>query len=556
MPLSFGDCALDPARRELRRAGQAVHIEPQVFDLLLFLIENRERVVSKDDLLSSIWQGRIVSESSLSTRINAARTAIGDSGRRQQFVRTIPRKGFRFIGDVTGPIRPVDRSDVRPRIAVLPFTNISGDETQEYFADGLTEDVITDLAQISALFVTARNTVFAWKGKAGDVTEVARALNVGFILQGSVRTAADRVRITAQLVDGKTGGPLWAERYDRALDDIFALQDEISQSIVTALKLQLLPEEKASIARRPTRNAEAYQYYLMGRSYFLQSGLGLKVFRVARDLFAKAVAIDPTYAQAYAGVANCDSYLLCMGAQDISFEVILANCARALDLEPDLAEAHAARGLALYTAGRHKEADASLDRAVQLGSMSFEAHFFTGRNCRAQGRHAQAAVHFERAAELQPSDYRACGLAVDAYRSLGLRDKMLQAARRCLERAEAEVAVNTCNAGALAFGAGMLTLLNNPAASRAWADRAAALDPIDAIASYNLASAYVGQGRFELALMRLKEIFSGPPANRKCHVDWLKSDSSFHPLRGHPGFETLLRRLEREAMSDIPAVAE
>jgi adenylate cyclase len=559
MRLLFGDCALDPDRRELSRAGETVHVEPQVFDLLLYLIRNRDRVVSKDDLFSAVWRGRIVSESTLSNRVNAARSAIGDSGERQQLIRTVARKGLRFVGEVTQDrveAIPDARSNTmpgaRPSIAVLPFDHIGGDPEQAYFADGLTEDIITDLSRVPALFVVARNSVLAFKRRAVQVQEAARVLNVCYILEGSVRRSGDRVRVTAQLVDGRSGGHLWAERYDRSLDDILSLQDEISRSIVAALKVKLLPEELTTIGRRATGSAEAYQYYLMGRAYFLQSGWGRRALRVARQMFARAAEIDPHYADAFAGVANCDSYLLSMGDPDASFHDILLNSARALDLDPDLAEAHAARGLAFYTAGRHAEANDALERAVRLGSTSFEAHFFTARNCRAQGRHAEAVLLFERAAELQPGDFRALGLAASAYRSLGRRDDTLSAARRCLERVQAEVAVHPDNAGALAFGAAMLAELGDRERADAWAGRVAALGPVDSITAYNLACAYVGLGRFDLALRGLEQVFADPPERRQSHVEWLKHDSSFHPLRDHPGFAALLRRLEEDAKRLLP----
>ncbi len=569
MRLLFGECVIDSARRELTRAGETIHLEPQVFDLLLHLIRCRERVVSKDELLSAVWQGRIVSESTLSSRINAARSAIGDSGQRQAFIRTIARKGVRFVGSVEEgeaapsngralalpavsalPSTPLPANEGRPAIAVLPFVNISGDPEQEYFADGLTEDIITDLSQVSALFVVARNTVFTLKGVRLAAPEIARRLGVGYVLEGSVRKADTCLRITAQLVDGATGGPLWAERYDRSLDDIFSLQDEISQSIVGALKVRLLPAELATIVRRSTSNAEAYQYYLMGRAYFLQSGWGKRALDVARQMFARAVAVDRAYARAWAGIANCDSYLLSMGDHYVPFDDILKSCERALALEPDLAEAHAAKGLALYTAGRHEEADLALAEAVRLGARSFEAHFFMARNCRAMGRFAEAATLFERAAELQPDDFRSLGLAVNAYRSLGRRAEMLSAARRCLERAENEIAVHPDNAGALALGAVALIELGDRRRAEAWCDEAQEVGPADAITSYNLAAAQAGLGRYKLALKRLEQIFGDPPARRRSHVEWLKHDSGFASMRGQPDFEALLSRLDAEIEGD------
>ncbi|HZF36719.1 MAG TPA: BTAD domain-containing putative transcriptional regulator, partial [Candidatus Angelobacter sp.] len=438
----------------------------------------------------------------------------------------------------------------RPSIAVLPFANIGDDPEQEYFADGLTEDIITDLSRVSALFVVARNTVFTYKGKAVEIREAARALGVGYILEGSVRKAGERVRISVQLVDGRSGGHLWANRYDRGLHDIFALQDEISQSIVGALKVKLLPEERALIASRSTTDPEAYQYYLMGRSFFLRSGWGERALRVARQMFVRAAEIDPRYARAYSGIANSDSYLMCMGDPTVSFQDILANSERALALDPALAEAHAAKGLALYTAGRHGEANAVLEQALRLGPDLFEAHFFAARNCRAQGRYGEAIPLFERAAELQPDDFRALGLVVNAYRSLGLRNGMQSASRRCFERVEAEVAVHPDNAGALAFGACALAELGEAARAEAWAARTAALDPLDSITSYNLACAYAGIGKLEAAMERLERVYTDPPFRHRSHVEWMKKDSSLVPLHDYPPYQALVARLDAEIAQD------
>lgn len=558
MRLLFGDCTLDPARRELRRGGEAVHVEPQVFDLLLHLIRNRDRVVSKDDLLSAVWAGRIVSESTLSNRLNAARSAIGDSGDRQQLIRTVARRGVRFVGTVTQestqPARPEDpiggEPDSRPAIAVLPFANMSGDPEQEYFADGLTEDLITDLSRVSALFVLARNTAFTLKGKADRIQDAAFPLNARYVLEGSVRKAVGRVRITAQLVDGHTGGHLWAERYDRALDDIFSVQDEISRNIVDALKVRLLPAEAATLANHPTTNVDAYQCYLMGRSHFLRGGRSQRALGLARQMFAKAIEIDPAYARAYAGLANCDSYLLCLGDLEATFEAILASSERALALDPQLAEAHAARGLALYLSGRHGEADIVLERAMQLGPELFEAHYFAARNHQARGQHEKATALFERASRIEPLDILSLGLAVAAYRSLGRDQDMRSAAARCLERIEAEIAEHPDNPGALALGASVQAELGDKAVARAWADRAAALDPANAITSYNIACAYAALGEVDAALDHLRQVFARPFANWASHLEWMKHDSSIDPLRSHPGYAALLKRLKAEAQID------
>jgi adenylate cyclase len=451
----------------------------------------------------------------------------------------------------------------RPAIAVLPFTNLSGDPEEEYFADGLTEDIITDLSRVSALFVVARNTVFTFKGRVVAIRDAARALKVRYLLEGSVRKAAGRVRITAQLVDGRTGGHLWANRYDRSLDSIFALQDEISQSIVDALKVQLLPAELATITSRPTTNAEAYQCYLMGRSFFLGGGRERRALHLGRQMFGRAIEIDPRYARAHAGLANCESYLLCLGDATASLASILASSEQALALEPDLAEAHAAKGLALYMSGCHADADIVLEKAVRLGSDLFEAHYFAGRNHQARGQYEEAAARFERAAEIEPADFLALGLAVATYRSLGREDDMRSAARRCLERVDAAIAAHPDNAGALAFGASVQAELGDKARAEAWAIRAAELDPANAITNYNLACARAALGKLDAASAHLQQVFAGPLANWRSHLEWMKHDSSIDPLRAHPDYDALLKRLEAEARPEpiarkagIPDVGE
>jgi adenylate cyclase len=269
-------------------------------------------------------------------------------------------------------------------------------------------------------------------------------------------------------------------------------------------------------------------------------------------MFVRAAEIDPHYARAYSGIANSDSYLMCMGDLTVSFQDILANSERALALDPALADAHAAKGLALYTAGRHGEANTALEHALRLGPDLFETNFFAARNLRAQGRYREAIPLFERAAELQPDDFRALGLVVNAYRSLGLREGMQSASRRCLERVEAEVAVHPDNAGALAFGACALTELGEAARAEAWAARTAALDPLDSITSYNLACAYAGIGKLEAAMERLERVYTDPPFRHRSHVEWMKKDSSLAPLRDHAPYQALVARLDAEIAQETP----
>ena len=320
MPFLFEDYRLDPDRRELTRASQAIAIGPQVFDLLLHLVENREHVVSRDDLLAAVWGGRIVSESTMTSHINAVRKAIGDSGGEQRLIRTIARKGFRFVGEVRESPSPealhlpkaaasADMASAelslpeKPSLAALPFRNLSGDPEQDYFADGVVEDIIAALSRNRWLFVIARNSSFAYKGRSVDSKQVGRELGVRYVLEGSLRKAANRVRITGQLIDATTGAHIWADRFEGTLDDIFELQDQLTASVVGAIAPQLERAEIERAARKPTDSLDAYDYYLRGMAHFHRATR--EAIDEALPLFNKATELDPEFAAAYGMAAWC-----------------------------------------------------------------------------------------------------------------------------------------------------------------------------------------------------------------------------------------------------------
>ena len=305
----FERFSMDTERLELRADGALVEVQPQVFSLIVYLVENRARVVTKDEVFDEVWEGRIVSDGTLNARINAARRALGDDGTAQRIIRTFPRRGFRFVADVTSggqAVSPLSAAPVtapeiplaldKPSIAVLPFGNLSSDPDQEFFADGLTEDLITDLSKNSNLFVIARNSSFAFKGQSPDVRDVGQSLGVAHVLEGSVRKVGNKVRINAQLVNALTGGHVWAERYDGDMEDIFALQDDITAQIVAALEVNLMPGQGGS--QRTTESAEAYELYLRARATFYR--FTPAAFAETVHLATQAVAIDPNFADAYA----------------------------------------------------------------------------------------------------------------------------------------------------------------------------------------------------------------------------------------------------------------
>jgi adenylate cyclase len=418
-------------------------------------------------------------------------------------------------------------------ICVLPFVNISGDCEQEYFADGITEDIITDLSKVSALGVASRNSAFAYKGKTADIMQVARQLKVSHILEGSVRKAGNRVRITAQLIDGATNTHLWAERYDRDLSDIFALQDEISEAIVKALKLRLLPEEKKAIERRDTTNAEAYKLYLMARQYLLTTAERHRPLVVR--LCEKAVELDPNFARAWALLAlgRSNRRLLSGEPGDTGWDA--AN--RALALEPNLAEAHAAKGRILADQGRFDEAVVEHEIAFRLDPESYDVNCAAARCYTAMRRYDDAIRHYERAARLVETEFWASGMVVQCYEAKGDVEGAKRASRKALERVERLLAAEPDHGVAMAFGVTSLVTLGEAERAREWTERALLLAPPDDLNTrYNLGCAMIRLGETDLALDLLEYI--APKMQREALLWWDK-DTDLDGVRSHPRYERL-----------------
>jgi adenylate cyclase len=553
--LSFN---LDLDRFSLSGPSGRLDLRPKSFEVLRFLAERAGQVVTKDELMGAVWPGGAVTDESLTRCISDVRHALGDEN--QSIIKTITRRGYRFDAATSASDDTADLTDTtplvpqdgvvhgttkppmaRPSMAVLPFTNMSGDPEQDYFSDGITEDIITDLSKISGLFVVARNMTFAYKGKPVRVQQVSRDLNVKFILEGSVRKAGSRVRVTAQLVEGNGEGHLWAERYDRDLTDIFAIQDEIAHAIVDQLRIRLLPEERQAIARAPTDSLDAYSYYLRGRQFLHRHSKSY--YALAKGMFAKAVELDPRYARAYAGIADCDSFLFLHYNATVSVEDILAASARALELEAGLAEAYASRGLALSLRERYPEAMVAFERAISLNPNLFEAHYFCARAFFAQGKLEHAATHFERAAEIKPDDYQALLVVPGVYRSLGREQEMKSSAREGVARAERALALHPENPRPAYLGAVGLAALGELDRAKDWAARALAIDPDDGLAKYNVACFYSLVGEHERAIDLLLELLANASAERK---RWVKHDSDFDPIRNHPRFAQVLELIAIE----------
>lgn len=428
----------------------------------------------------------------------------------------------------------------RVSICVLPFANMSGDAEQEYFSDGISEDIMTDLSKVSSLAVVSRNTAFGFKGKIVDIGQIAKQLKVNYVLEGSVRKAAGRVRITAQLIEASKDSHVWAERYDRDLSDIFALQDEISQAIVMALKLKLLPEEKKAIAQRGTTNLEAYNLYLMARQFSVTGNYGnVRRCEAIIRLCRSATEIDPGYATAWAlmAVAQAALKFYFNGSGDGG----LAAAERALSLDLNLAEAHAAKGRVLTSEGRYEEAFAEIEEALRLDPESFEVNSAAARLCFTQSRLPDAIKYYEMAAALMETDFSSVSLLTTCYKAMGDANKMREAAQRCLARAEKITRQEPDNGLALGYVVSSLCNLGEPERAKDLAKRAMLLDPENLTMRYNFACGFAQLGEAELALDLLGPVFERDAAET---VNWAKVDPDLNPVRGDPRFAAMIKRAE------------
>ena len=425
----------------------------------------------------------------------------------------------------------------RASVCVLPFINMSGEPEQEYFSDGISEDIITDLSKVSALSVIARNTAFTFKGQTVDVKEVAKALGVTYVLEGSVRKAGNRVRITAQLIDGAAGDHVWADRYDRDLTDIFEIQDEISKAIVEALKVSLLPAEKKAIEARGTSNVDAYNVYLMARQQWISGSFG----EPRRDegivrLCQQATLLDPEYAQAWALMALAQAELRFWHARD---DDPLPAAERALALDAKLAEAHCVKARYLEDEGRAEEAERQIKTALQLNPESWEANREAARMLFRHGHVREAIRYFEKAGSLVDSDWHNPMMVVGCYRSIGELGTALVRAKVALERTERAISKDPTNSHALAAGANALAMLGDKHRAREWMQRALAFDPNNLSMRYNLACALVQDlNDTDAALEMLEPYFERITSST--FIRHLEADPDLDPIRSNARFTEML----------------
>jgi len=540
----FGEFTLDAGQKVLLREGKPLLLAPKVVETLLTLVQHSGRIIEKQDLMMRLWPDTFVEESNLTYTIVQLRKMLGDDARHPRYIETIPKRGYRFIGDVDEkPATSLEQQDrqalitARPvaSIAVLPFLDLSPGRDQDYFCEGLADELINSLATLPNLHVASRTSSFRFKSSSLDIREVGKQLNVNTVLEGSVRKAKGKFRITAQLISAVDGYQLWSGKYDRRLEDIFAVQEDIAQSTVKALRVVLSSEEKRVFQKIHTTAIEAYEYYLRGRQLFYQ--MRRRSLESARQMYLKAIEIDDQFGAAYAGIADCSSFIyMDWGGVESDLADADRASAKAVEIDPGLAQAHASRGIFLAQSGRYSEAEQELETALHLNPRLYEANYYYARACFSQGKLDQAAVLLEQAAALRPESFDALSMLGCIYRGQKREQLRKAACKRCLEAAENHLEFYPGDIRPLLLGAIALIELGDTARGLDWTRRALELDSQDPNVLYNAGCAFSIAGEVEEAITCLEK--SVPfCADRK----WLNSDSYLDPLRSLPRFQELLQ---------------
>lgn len=547
----FGPFELDGAEYRLLRNGAEVPLQLKAFETLCILVERSGRLLTKDDLLRQLWPGTIVEENNLNKNISTLRKALGEYAAGQSYIETIPRVGYRFAAPVeevsaAGPTlvispAPAPAPPAPPRrksVAVLYFENLSGDCEDEYFRDGMTEDVITELEKIRELRLVPRTSMLAFRDKPMPITHVGEQVCADFVMEGSIRRAGDRLRITARLADTASGHSVWAERYDRRMEDVFAIQDEIAQSIALALRVVLTEKEKHEIEKVPTSNIQAYDYYLRGRQFLFQ--LRCPSLEFARQMFARAIAIDPNYARAYAGVADCSSFLyMWFDASRDNLREALSASRRAVELDSESPVAHASLGLALFLSKDYEAARDEFETALGLCTELFEAYFYYGRSCFSQGLYEKAAELFLKASQASPADFQAISLRGLCFRALHREAEARATFQQTLRKIDDHLQLNPDDVRAVYMKSGSFISLGDRAQGIEWSDRALSMDPEEPSVLYNVACNYALLNETEKALDCLERAFDKGFG----HIEWMEHDPDFLSIKHHPRFKALMHGL-------------
>ena len=525
----FGEFTLDADQKVLLREGKPLLLAPKVVETLLTLVQNSGRILEKQELMARLWPDTFVEESNLTYTIVQLRKALGDDARHSRYIETIPKRGYRFIGQTVIENKPVIS------IAVLPFVDMSPERDQDYFCEGMADELINSLASLPGLQVASRTSSFRFKSPTLDIREVGKRLNVSTVLEGSVRKAKGKFRITAQLISAVDGYQLWSGKYDRKLEDIFAVQEDIAQSTVKALKFVLSSDEQRTLQRGRTTSIEAYEYYLRGRQLFYH--MRRRSLESARQMYLKAIGIDDHFGPAYAGIADCSSFLY-IDWGGLESDLVDADRAslKAVEVDPGLAQAHASRGIFLACKGRYSEAERAFETALDLNPKLYEAHYYYARACFSQGKLDQAAVLLEEAAAVRPESVDALSMLGGIYKGQKREQLQKETFKRCLDAAQNHLEFYPSDIRPLLLGATALIELGEAERGLDWTRRALELDSQDPNVLYNAACAFSISGELGEAITCLEKSLPFC-ADRK----WLDYDSYLDPLRSLPRFQELLR---------------
>jgi adenylate cyclase len=553
MRYRFGEFELVPERYELRRRGGSVSLEPRVLEVLAYLVAHADRVVPKRELLDHLWPSVVVSDAVLTRAIKEARRAVG--GPRRSWIRTVYGRGFQFAGPVTAmrdPGTPDAAADpaneprlTRPRplpsIGVLPFADLSPAHDQGYFCEGLADELIGALTRVEGLFVASRASSFQFQSTSGDAWTIGERLNVATFLEGSVRKDRARVRVSVQLINVADNGHLWSATFERELKDVFAIQEEIAENVVRALRVVLSDRERLALRSLPRAEPGAYEWYLRGRRGAVQASR--RELEAGRQMFLRAIELDPTYVPAVAGVADCCAWLyLYWGGAENELATAEEMSQRAVAMAPDFAEAHAARALVLVMKGRSREALAAFEAALRLNPRVYKIHYAYARTCWTSGNATAAAHHLELAEQLNPDYHGVPALLAKVYDRLGRREDATLARRRCVERAERSLSLDAANVRALYLGATALAGLGERRRAVEWIERACVIAPDDPVAFVYAASVHARNAQTAAALDCLERAI----ALGYRHVDWIAGEPDFQPLRADPRFRATLQRGARQ----------
>jgi adenylate cyclase len=550
----FGPFRLEPKEHRLVCEGRPVPLTSKAFNTLRVLVERHGKLVSKQDLMQAVWPETTVEENNLDRNISVLRKILGEQTDGQSYIETVPRIGYRFVAPVANGAEehqsaspeksapsskmPQGADDISS-IAVLPFADMSPEHDQDYLCLGLAEELINSLTRIEGLRVASRTSSFQFRDPGADIRAVGQHLGVGTVLEGSVRKADDRLRVTVQLIDVATGYHRWSQRFDRKLEDVLEIQDNIADNVATSLRGSVLSRGEKPSVLRPHTGAAAYEYYLRGRQSMPQmtkDGLEKSV-----EMFERAIALDANYGPAWGCMAVARSILYeWFGAKEEDLVKAGRASSRALEVAPNLAEAHLARGFTLSLSGKYDQAAEEFEEAIRLNPNLFEAHYYFARTVFANGDLARSVELFRAAAAIRPEDFQSPMLLGQSLRMMGKMDESREATREGIRRAERMLSQNPADGRALSLGSGALFEDGQRERAFEWCRRSLELYPDDMGALVNGACLHAKAGQKEEALELLERAFNRGWGKR----DWIEQDSDYDILRDDPRFQRLLAKLK------------